>query len=75
MAPLRDFLCGMLAAVGKGKAIGHAATLISPENGTMMRSRWGGKRLIFPLGTPILLRFLSIADSPFHSSRSVEFVS
>jgi hypothetical protein len=65
MALHRDILLGVLAMIGERNLIRHAATLISPENGMMMHSRCGVKRLTFPLGTPILPLFLSVADLPF----------
>jgi hypothetical protein len=64
----------MPSAVGECQPINYAVTLISPENGTMMRSRCGVKRLIFPLGTPILPFISAIPDSLFRRFHSVEFV-
>jgi hypothetical protein len=41
LALRRDPLSGSPAAVGECELIGHTATLICPENGTISRSRWG----------------------------------
>ena len=59
MALHRDYL--MPVEDREDELIDHAATLISPENGTMRRSRCRVKRLIDPLGTPLTReqRFLS----------------
>jgi len=56
MALHRDYL--MPVEDREDELIDHAATLISPENGTMRRSRCEVKRLIVPLGTPPSLAYL-----------------
>lgn len=65
-----NLLCGMLAAVGEGKPVGHAATT------SRSIVKLSGRSVVcwVPLGTPTLPLFLSVADSPFQSSHSIEFV-
>ncbi|MDE3043019.1 MAG: hypothetical protein KGJ82_20945, partial [Nitrospirota bacterium] len=66
-----QLLIGLLTGSEEGKPVSHAATT------SRSIVKLSGRSVVcwVPLGTPILSLFLSVADSPFQSSQSVEFVS
>jgi len=55
-----DLLCGMVAAGGEDKAVGHAAT----TSRSMLKLSGRSVVCWVPLGTPHLPLFLSVADLP-----------
>ena len=64
-----DLLCGMVAAVGEDKPVGHA---VATSKSMVKLSGWSMVCWV-PLVTPILSRVISVADSPCQSSHSTEF--
>jgi hypothetical protein len=64
-----DLLCGMVAAVGADKPVGHAVATSRPM---VKLSGWSMVCWV-PLVTSILSRVISVADSPCQSSHSTEF--